>query len=79
MAHRSTQGPSTIALMGTRTTFPPMKHTRYIHPCTQREVCTTESHLLTSSYIEIGGGTDHFDAPELDAPTDETSDFWSER
>ena len=56
-----------------------MKHTRYIHPCTQREVCTTESHLLTSSYIEMGGGTDHFDAPELDDPTDETSDFWSER
>ena len=44
-----------------------MKHTRYIHPCTQREVYTTESHLLTSSYIEMGGGTD------------EASDFWSER
>ncbi|MCF2634850.1 hypothetical protein [Prevotellamassilia timonensis] len=39
----------------------------------------SEGRLLTNSYIEVGGDTDHFDAPEFNAPTTDTDDFWVEQ
>ena len=56
-----------------------MKKTKYIAPQTERASYEAEGRLLTSSYIEVGGGIDHFDAPELEAPPSDTDDFWAER